>query len=97
MNDLLSPGGVMENLPIVYGGIAGLSLVAALFFARMWRRANDRFYLFFAIAFTALTVHWCLLSGHANEHSPFPYFTRLASFVVIIAAIVDKNRRAARS
>ena len=41
MNDLLSPGGVMDNLPIVYGGIAGLSLVATLFFARMWRRAKD--------------------------------------------------------
>ena len=97
MNDLLSPGGVMDNLPIVYGGIAGLSLVATLFFARMWRRAKDRFYLFFAIAFTILAVHWCVLAGHAGEHTLYPYLTRLVSFLVIITAIVDKNRRAARS
>lgn len=95
MKELLKD--LATQLPIVYGGIAALSVVAALFFVRMWRRAADRFYLFFAIAFAVLSVHWCLLSGHASEHATWPYVTRLAAFVVILAAILDKNRRAARS
>jgi hypothetical protein len=88
---------LLPYLSLIHGALAALSLVAALFFARMWRRARDRFYLFFAIAFAIFAVHWIVISGHANEHTVGPYITRLIAFVLIIVAIVDKNRRAARS
>ena len=87
----------MTYVPLMQGALAGLSLVVAVFFARMWRRADDRFYLFFAIAFAIFAVHWCVLSGHAGEHTTWPYVTRLAAFLLILVAILDKNRRAARS
>jgi len=87
----------MTYLLLMQGAAAALSLVVALSFARMWRRASDRFYLFFAIAFAILSVHWCVLAGHAGEHALYPYITRLVAFLLIITAIVDKNRRAARS
>jgi uncharacterized membrane protein len=86
----------MNFLLLMQGAAAALSLVIALFFARMWTRSSDRFYLFFAIAFVILSVHWCVLAGHAGEHAFYPYLTRLVSFIVIITAIVDKNRRAAK-
>jgi hypothetical protein len=87
----------MTYVPLIQGALAALSLVVALFFARMWRRAADRFYLFFALAFAVLATHWIALSGHAGEHTTWPYVTRLVAFLMIIAAIIDKNRRAARS
>lgn len=87
---------VTSYVPLIQGALAAFSVVVMMFFARMWRRANERFYLFFAIAFAVLSVHWCVLAGHAGEHTTWPYVTRLAAFLVIILAIVDKNRRAAR-
>jgi hypothetical protein len=95
MSSLLTA--LLPYLALMQGALAALSFVVALFFARMWRRARDRFYLFFAIAFTIFAVHWCVIAGHANEHTVGPYITRLVAFVLIIIAIVDKNRRAARS
>jgi hypothetical protein len=86
----------LDYLPLMQGALAAFSFVVAMFFARMWRRARDRFYLFFAIAFTIFAVHWCVIAGHANEHTVGPYITRLIAFVLIIVAIVDKNRRASR-
>ena len=88
---------LLPYLSLMQGALAALSFVVAMFFARMWRRARDRFYLFFAIAFAIFAVHWVVIAGHANEHTTWPYVTRLVAFVVIIAAIVDKNRSAARS
>jgi len=87
----------MTYVPMIQGALAALSLVVVVFFARMWRRAADRFYLFFAIAFAILSAHWCLLSGHAGEHATWPYVTRLAAFLLILVAIIDKNRGAARN
>jgi hypothetical protein len=95
MTDLLTS--LAKYVPMMQGALAALSFVVAMFFARMWRRARDRFYLFFAVAFAIFAVHWCSIAGHANEHTTWPYVTRLIAFVLIIAAIIDKNSRAARA
>jgi uncharacterized protein DUF5985 len=85
----------MTVLPYINGAVTALCIVVALFFVRNWRRAQDRFFLFFAIAFVLFAASWALLGSPAmNEHAVWPYGTRLAAFVVILVAIVDKNRRA---
>ena len=82
-------------LQALNGAATALCAVTMLFFFRNWRRSQDRFYLFFAIAFLIFAAHWAILaSGQAGEHAVWPYMTRLAAFVLILVAIVDKNRRA---
>jgi hypothetical protein len=79
---------------LILGAIAMASLVAALFFLRFWRDTRDRFFLFFAIAFfvDALDRVALGLTAVSQEHEPFFYGVRLLTYVLIIAAIVDKNR-----
>ncbi len=75
------------------GGITFGFVVAALFFARFWRRTGDGLFLAFAIAFALLGLNQALLvlSGiPVEERSPL-YLIRLVAFLLIIAAIVRKN------
>ena len=66
----------------------------ALFFLRSWRRTGDRLFGFFALAFALLAIErWTLvLLSAAHELRYSIYGIRLAAFVVILIAIVDKNR-----
>lgn len=68
--------------------------IAALFFARFWRETSDRLFAFFAIAFAFLAVQRALLvSAGALEISDiWSYVIRLAAFLLILVAIIDKNR-----
>jgi hypothetical protein len=76
------------------GAVAMASAIAALFFLRFWRQTRDSFFLFFALAFAADAVtRVCLASAAVpNEKEPFFYFARLITFILILAAIVNKNR-----
>ena len=69
--------------------------VAGLFFLRFWRTSRDRLFLFFALAFLVLGLTWIgQLYVHPRvENRHFIYLFRLAAFGLIIAGIVDKNRR----
>lgn len=79
---------------VILGAIAMASLVAAMFFLRFWKNTRDRFFLFFAISFfvEALNRVALGLTTVSNEQEPFFYLVRLCAFVLIIVAIVDKNR-----
>lgn len=79
---------------MLLGAIAMASFVAGLFFLRFWRDTGDRLFLFFAISFLVEGINrWALgLSGDPNEGRPFFYFVRLLSFLLILIAIVQKNR-----
>ena len=70
------------------------SLVAGMFFARYWRATHDRFYLFFAASFCVQGLDRFLLGvyGAASEDQPMFYVIPLVAYVLIIIAIVDKNR-----
>jgi hypothetical protein len=70
-------------------------LIIALFFIRFWRRTHDRLFLFFAGAFGFLMMERVVRSAMTveNEWAPYVYTIRLVAFVLIIVAIVDKNRR----
>jgi hypothetical protein len=80
------------------GMTSALSLVAALFFLRFWRQTRDRFFLLFSAAFFAMTFNWVSLAlvDPENEIRPLFYTARAVAFVLILAAIVDKNRSGAR-
>ena len=68
-------------------------LVAALFFARFWKRTHDRLFIAFAVAFVLLALNQALAQwlGAADERVGYTYLLRVLGFVLILAAIVDKN------
>ncbi len=79
-----------------FAGAAIVSLlVIVLFFLRFWRRTRDRLFLFFAGAFGCMIVERIVraVMPVENEWAPYVYSIRLAAFVLIIIAVVDKNRR----
>lgn len=79
-----------------FAGAAIVSLlVIVLFFLRFWRRTRDRLFLFFAGAFGFMIVERIVraVMPVENEWAPYVYLVRLTAFVLIIIAVVDKNRR----
>jgi hypothetical protein len=80
---------------MLIGGIAVAAFVAGLFFLRFWRATGDRFFLLFAVAFWLEGGHRVFLRHWAggDEASPFHYIVRLVAYGLIIAAIVEKNRK----
>lgn len=83
----------------ISGMAAALSLVAGLFFLRFWRKTRDRFFGFFAASFAMMALHrvvMVLLRNIESEHVLVAYLIRLLSFVLILVAIVDKNRASPR-
>jgi hypothetical protein len=72
-------------------------LVIALFFFRFWRSSGDRFFALFCLAFLTFSVNRFVLLflDEADEARTAVYFVLLLAFLLIIAAIVDKNRRPA--
>ena len=83
MNDLLS--GVLIAF---YGTIA-------LFFLRFWFAARERLFGLFALAFVVLAAQRLALSltNATMEDQTVFYLLRLTAFVIIVVAIIDRNRR----
>jgi uncharacterized membrane protein HdeD (DUF308 family) len=79
---------------VLLGAICMASVVAGLFFLRFWRNTKDRFFLYFAISFFLEGVNRFLigLTAHPNEGQPLFYLIRAIAYVLIIVAIVHKNR-----
>jgi uncharacterized membrane protein HdeD (DUF308 family) len=77
------------------GIIVVSSLVAGLFFLKFWRRTRDPLFLAFSAAFTIEGVNRTgfLFVDRPNEGSPAIYIVRLFAFLIILGAIVWKNRR----
>ena len=71
---------------------------AGLFFLRFWRKTRDRLFAIFAIAFWLLGANWLALAFTTqNEVKTIYYAVRLLAFVLILYAIIDKNRASRRS
>lgn len=77
------------------GVIATSSLAAGLFFFRFWWDTRDTLFLAFAVAFSIEGVNRTILLmlKHPNEGSPWIYIVRLVAFLLILAGILNKNRR----
>jgi hypothetical protein len=82
----------------ILGGVVMASAIAALFFLKFWRQTRDRFFLFFAAAFTfdAVSRVFLAIVPHSDEQEPLFYIGRLLMFVLIIVAIIDKNSARSR-
>ena len=70
--------------------------VAALFFARFWRRSGSRIFAWFTAAFALLgaqRVMLVTLADDAQRAMPWSYTLRLAAFVLILVGVAEQNRR----
>ena len=76
------------------GIIFTTSITAGVFFLKFWRRTGDRFFLAFAAAFIieGLNRLGFLFIERPSEGSPIIYLVRLLAFLLILFAIVSKNR-----
>lgn len=66
-------------------------IVAGLFFLKFWRESRDRLFAWFAAAFVILAIQRVLVALLPAPSSGV-YIVRLAAFVLILWAIVEKNR-----
>lgn len=69
-------------------------LALALFFLGFWRRTHDRLFLIFAVSFGLMSINRFVSAalGAAQLHSHYVYTLRFLAFLLILAAIIDKNR-----
>jgi hypothetical protein len=81
---------------VISGAIAMGYGVAGLFFLRFWRETGDRLFLIFSGAFWILGLQRLalVLTREMIEDHTGLYLIRLFAFLLILGAIVDKNRSA---
>jgi hypothetical protein len=75
---------------------------AGVFFLKFWKASRDRFFLLFCIACWLLALECVVISimNHSDrsiflqisETSAKIYLIRLCAFIVILAAVIEKNR-----
>lgn len=79
----------------LWGAISATSFAIGLRFLRMWTDSRDRLFALFALAFWVLGLNWLLLAiaQPPDETRHYFFVLRLLAFLLIIAAILDKNWR----
>jgi uncharacterized membrane protein len=79
---------------LLLGALAMATTVVGLIFLRLWHDSRDRFFLFFALSFLVQAFNRIALAVSADpqEGHPLHYLVRLAAYILIILAILDKNR-----
>lgn len=84
----------MPLFDFMSGAITFGFLTAALFFLRFWRRIADGLFLAFAASFALLGVGQAIqaLSSISREETSYLYLFRLVAFLLIIGAVIRKNR-----
>jgi hypothetical protein len=88
----------MADAPSLVMAVSGALVmgyaVAALFFARFWRRTRVALFAWFAVAFALLAAQRVMLvvAAPAAGDMPWSYVVRLLAFVLILAGIVTQNR-----
>jgi hypothetical protein len=85
----------MGNVNVILWSMTAMAaLGVAVHFLTFWRQTGDRLFLFMAIAFGLMCANTTLLAAinpsHESRH--LIYILRLAAFLVIAAAVIDKNR-----
>lgn len=80
---------------VLLGAIAALGFATALILLRSWRMTRDRFFLFLAASFSLMALVRLLLATlrHLSEREPLIYLLNLLAMLVLVYAIVDKNRK----
>jgi len=81
-------------LPFLAGAVTMGFGLSGLAFLRLWARSRDRFFLAFAGAFWLLMVPaLSFLLELPDESDGLIYLFRVAAYVVIIVAVILKNRQ----
>ncbi len=82
----------------LHGGVAVVCLLIGVKFLKFWRSSRDRFHLWFVAAFWVFAAGWVVRAFAATtaEDVHYVYVPRLLAFLLIIAAILDKNRKVPR-
>jgi len=77
------------------GGNAMACLIISFFFWRYYQKVFDRFFLYFSLAFLAFALErmTIVIGQIQSEYFAAVYSIRLAGFILIILAILDKNRK----
>jgi len=85
----------VELAHFLYGAFAMGCSVSGLFFIKFWQKTRDRFFGLFASAFFLLAVErlFFLFIQAENEVHTFVFVFRLLAFALIMAAVIDKNRK----
>jgi hypothetical protein len=78
----------------IVGATAMACWTAMLFFLRFWRDTGDRLFAMFSGAFLLLGLSrlGLTIARDPAESETYLYWVRLAAYVLILIAIVDKNR-----
>jgi hypothetical protein len=79
---------------VLSGALVAGYAVAALFFLRFWRDTRDQLFVLFAAAFGLLSLQRIALAWAAitERDTMIYYILRLAAFLLILVAIINKNR-----
>lgn len=79
----------------LWGAQASAALIASMFFLRFWTQTRDRLFALFSAAFLVFALNWLLIAVYPydDESRHEVFFVRLFAFLLIIAGIIDKNRR----
>jgi hypothetical protein len=79
---------------LIAGALAAGNAIIAMFFLKFWRRTHDRLFVMFAMAFTLLAIQRvaAVITFEWTASDARHYVMRLIAFLLILAAIVDKNR-----
>jgi hypothetical protein len=68
--------------------------VAGLFFLRFWKKTRDRLFVMFGVAFWILgLIQTAIVFVGEPGEEHYLYWMRFAAYLLILAAIVDKNFR----
>jgi alpha-D-ribose 1-methylphosphonate 5-triphosphate synthase subunit PhnI len=85
---------------ILAGALTMGFVIAGLFFLRFWRKTRDRLFALFALSFFAMGLNRIILAllsaqspgGVRGPWHDRMYWVRLVAFLLILLAILDKNR-----
>jgi hypothetical protein len=81
------------NATYFFSGLLTMGyVVAALYFLRFWRESRDTLFAYFSVGFALLALHRTLLPF--VRPAEILYVIRLAAFLLIAFAILQKNRGA---
>jgi uncharacterized protein DUF5985 len=78
----------------IAGALMAGYFVVALFFLRFYRETGDRLFAIFASAFFLMAVQRLALFYYGELAGAWVYGLRLVAFLLILFAIIDKNRSA---
>lgn len=76
------------------GALMVCCIVPGLFFLKFWRKTHDNLFRNFSLAFFILAFERIVLGFLGSEHEPsqWVYLIRLTAYLMIIYAIINKNK-----